>query len=85
MLRLKPVKPLGVVVALAICAAAQPRFGEQLFVNLPEFPQFHLCFVNINFLAHLSRNLRPEFFLPCHAGQFEATRQFRNKKIVTLP
>ena len=77
-LRLQTIEPLGIVIPLAVRAAAKPGLRKKFLVDFSEFPQFHLRLENINFLAEFGRNLRPKFCLPCHGVQCEATRRFRN-------
>ena len=80
-LRLKTVKALAVVVALAVRAASQARFRKKLFVDLAEFAQFHLRVVNVDFTTPVGRDLVGEFFLPRHTPECVAASPMRNKKI----
>ncbi len=68
LLRAEAIKPLPVVITLAVRAAPQPRLGEKLLVNFAEFAQLQLRLININFLRPRRRDLTGEFFLPSHSA-----------------
>ena len=74
------VVPLTVIVTLAIDAPAQPRFGNQAFVEFSLFPQLQLGFEDVNFVSQVFRQFPGEFFLPKRIRSFHFRVHSRSKK-----
>ena len=55
---------LAVVVALAVGAAAQARFGKQALVDLALLAQGDFGLEDVNFARQILRHLAGEFFGP---------------------
>ena len=64
------VVPLAVVVALAVGAAAQARFGEEALVELALFAQGDFRLEDVDFARQLLRHLPGELLLPLRIRGF---------------